>query len=407
VKVTSQSLKKLGQRIYRYIVNQKKAFIALVTALAFIICSIICSSYLFYAAWYLYLIFKYLIFKVFPLLWHQQLGLALVILVTFVALILYPLVPPSQESQPSKRKEGSNQIVEIIFKILLIPTLILFLLILVAIYIIPLIEGGAISTVPKPPYCQGLIYKNASNGSASVSLHAAAKSGENASLGTAILTFYASSAVFAAGTGTTIVLLFLLYFWSLALASFNNSIDFACHREAILGIKDVLKTSLYIIGSFGVNFVLSYPVVLFALATSITSSNLQFVTLYLTIVAALLTFITEMPLRRYSYEDNKNLWNAIYGGLFYLSMFSLLAFVAMASSTQYLLCLPGFSSRSFEILLTLASMVGAIPFAYALLTAYHYYLCQLAKHKGKEFILIQLVVVLVIIPFFLLLSFYR
>jgi hypothetical protein len=406
VKVTSQSRKKLGQRIYRYIVNQKKAFIALVIALAFIICFIICSSYLFYAAWYLYLIFKYLIFKVFPLLWYQQLGLALVILVTFVALISYPLVPPSQESQPSKRKEGSNQIVEIIFKILLIPTLILFLLILVAIYIIPLIEGGAISTVPKPPYCQGLIYKNASNGSASVSLHAAAKSGENASLGTAILAFYASSAVFAAGTGTTIVL-FLLYFWSSALASFNNSIDFACHREAILGIKDVLKTSLYIIGSFGVNFVLSYLVVLFALATSITSSNLQFVTLYLTIVAALLTFITEMPLRRYSYEDDKNLWNAIYGGLFYLSIFSLLVFVAMTSGAQYLLCLPGFSSRSFEILLTFASMAGAIPFAYALSTAYHYYLCQLAKHKGKEFILIQLVMVLVMIPFLLLFSFYR
>lgn len=406
MKVTSQSLKKLGQRIYRYIVNQKKAFITLVTALAFITCSIICSSYLFYAARYLYIIFKYLIFKAFPLLWHQQPGLALVILVTFVALISYPLVPPSQESQPSKREEGSNQIIEIIFKILLIPTLILFLLILVAIYIIPLIEGGAISTVPKPPYCQGLIYENASNGSASVSLHAAAKSGENASLGTAILAFYASSTVFAAGIGTIIVL-FLLYFWSSALASLNNSIDFACHREAILGIKDVLKTSLYIIGSFGVNFMVSYPVVLFALTTSITSSNLQFVTLYLTIVAALLTFITEMPLRRYSYEDDKNLWNAVYGGLFYLSMFSLLAFVAMASSTQYLLCLPGFSSRSFEILLTLASIVGAIPFAYALSTAYHYYLCQLAKHKEEFFCLQLIVAILTIIPLFLLLSFFR
>jgi len=82
-------------------------------------------------------------------------------------------------------------------------------------------------------------------------------------------------------------------------------------------------------------------------------------------------------------------------------------FVAMTSGTQYLLCLPGFSSRSFEILLTLASIVGAIPFAYALLTAYHYYLCQLAKHKGKEFILTQLIAFLVIIPLFLLLSFYR
>jgi len=404
--VTSQSRKKLGQRIYRYIVNQKKAFIALVIALAFIICFIICSSYLFYATWYLYLIFKYSIFKVFPLLWHQQLGLALVILVTFVALILYPLVPPSQESQSSKRKEGSNQNIKIILKISLILLLIPILLFLIDIYIIPLIEGGAISTVPKPPYCQGLIYENASNGSASVTLHAAAKSGENASLGTAILAFYASSAVFTAGTGTAIVL-FFLSFWPLALALFNNSIEFACHREAILGIKDVLKTFLYIIGSFGVNFVLLYPVVLFALATSITSSNLQFVTLYLTIVAALLTFITEMPLRRYSYGGDKNLWNAVYGGLFYLSMFSLLTFVAMTSSAPYILCLPGFSSRSFEILLTFASIVGAIPFAYALSTAYHYYLCQLAKHKGKEFILIQLVMVLVMISFFLLLSFFR
>ncbi|AMD30722.1 hypothetical protein SE86_04730 [Acidilobus sp. 7A] len=146
---------------------------------------------------------------------------------------------------------------------------------------------------------------------------------------------------------------------------------------------------------------------MFALATSIISSNLQFVTLYLTIVAALLTFITEMPLRRYSYEDDKNLWNAVYSGLFYISIFSLLVFVAMASSTQYLLCLPGFSSRSFEILLTLASIVGAIPFAYALSTAYHYYLCQLAKHKEEFFRLQLIVAILTMIPFFLLLSFFR
>jgi hypothetical protein len=345
--------------------------------------------------------------NVFLLLWHQQFGLALVILVTWVALISYPLVPPSQESQPSKRKEGSNQIVKIILKIItFILLLIPFLLFLIDIYIIPLIEGGAISTVPRPPYCQGLIYGNASNGSASASLHATTKSGENASLGTAILRFYASSTVFAAGTGTVIIL-FLLYFWSSALASLNNSIDFACHREAALGRKDYLKISLYIIGSFGVNFVLSYPVALFALAISITSSNLQFVTLYLTIVAALLTFITEMPLRRYSYGDDKNLWNAVYGGLFYLSMFSLLAFVAMTSSAPYILCLPGFSARSFEFLLTFASIVGAIPFAYALSTAYHYYLCQLAKHKEEFFWLQLIVVILTIIPLFLLLSFFR
>jgi len=344
--------------------------------------------------------------NVFLSLLHQQLGLALVILVVVVALISYPLVPPSQESQPSKRKEGSNQNVKIILKIItLVLLLIPILLFLIDFYIIPLIEGGAISTVPKPPYCQGLIYGNASNGSASVSLHAAAKSGENASLGTAILAFYASSTVFVAGIGIAIVL-FLLSFWPLALASFN-SIDFACHREAALGRKDYLKISLYVIGFFGVNFMLSYPVVLFALATSITSYNLQFVTFYLTIAAALLTFITEMPLRRYSYEDDKNLWNAIYSGLFYLSMFSLLAFVAMTSSAQYLLCLPGFSSRSFEILLTLASIASAIPFAYALSTAYHYYLCQLAKHKEELFWLQLIGAILTMIPLFLLLSFFR
>jgi len=391
--VTSQSRKKLGQRIYRYIVNQTETFI--------ILAFVVAVYYLLYATGYLYSMIN-----VFLLLWHQQFGLALVILVTLVALMSYPLVPPSQESQSSNRKEGSNQIIEIILKIALILLLVPILLFLIDFYIIPLIEGGSISAVPKPPYCQGLIYENASNGSASVSLHAAAKSGENASLGTAILAFYASSAVFAAGTGTAIVL-FLLYFWSLALASFNNSIDFACHREAMLGIKDVLKTSLYIIGSFGVNFVLSYPVVLLALATSIISSNLQFVTLYLTIVAALFTFTIETLLRRYSFGDDKTLWKAVYSGLFYISIFSLLVFVAMTSGAQYLLCLPGFSSRSFEILLTFASMAGAIPFAYALSTAYHYYLCQLAKHKGKEFILINLGVVLVIIPFLLLLPYLR
>jgi len=391
--VTSQSLKKLGQRIYRYIVNQTETFI--------ILAFVIVVYYLLYATRYLYFMIN-----VFLLLWHQQFGLALVILVTLVALMSYPLVPPSQESQPSNRKEGSNQIIEIILKIALILLLVPILLFLIDFYIIPLIEGGSISAVPKPPYCQGLIYENASNGSASVSLHAAAKSGENASLGTAILRFYASSTVFAAGTGTVIILS-LLYFWSSALASLNNSIDFACHREAMLGIKDVLKTSLYIIGSFGVNFVLSYPVVLLALATSIISSNLQFVILYLTIVAALFTFTIETLLRRYSFGDDKTLWKAVYSGLFYISIFSLLVFVAMTSGAQYLLCLPGFSLRSFEILLTFASMAGAIPFAYALSTAYHYYLCQLAKHKGKEFILIQLIVVLVIIPLFLLLSFYR
>ena len=110
MKVISQSLKKLGQRIYRYIVNQKKVFIARVSALA---CVILCSYYLLYATGYLYLMIK-----VFSLLWRQQPGSALVILVILVALISYPLLPPSQESQPSKRKEGSNQIIGIILNIL-------------------------------------------------------------------------------------------------------------------------------------------------------------------------------------------------------------------------------------------------------------------------------------------------
>jgi len=393
VKVTSQSLKKLGQRIYRYIVNQKKVFIARVSALA---CVILCSYYLLYATGYLYLMIK-----VFSLLWRQQPGSALVILVILVALISYPLLPPSQESQPSKRKEGSNQIIEIILNILkwvLTPLLILLLLILTTIYIIPLIEGGAISTVPKPPHCQGLIYENASNGSASVSLHAAVKSDENASLGTAILNFYASSAISAAGIATGIIPA-LLYFWSLALASFN-SIDFACHREAALGFKGLLKISLYIIGFFGVNFMLSYPVVLFALATSIMSSNLQFVTLYLTIAAALLTFITETRLQRYNNGDE---WNTIYDGLFYVSIFSLLAFISVTSSMPYILCLSKISVTSFKYLLSFASIAGTLPFAYTLSATYHHYLCRLAKHKIREIFWIAALIVVLIAMLILLL----
>jgi hypothetical protein len=396
VKVISQSLKKLGQRIYRYIVNQKKVFIARVSALA---CVILCSYYLLYATGYLYLMIK-----VFSLLWRQQPGSALVILVILVALISYPLLPPSQESQPSKRKEGSNQIIEIILNILkwvLTPLLILLLLILTTTYIIPLIGGGAISTVPKPPHCQGLIYENASNGSASVSLHAAVKSDENASLGTAILNFYASSAISAAGIATGIIPA-LLYFWSLALALFN-SIDFACHREAALGFKGLLKISLYIIGFFGVNFMLSYPVVLFALATSIMSSNLQFVTLYLTIAAALLTFITETRLQRYNNGDDKNLWNTVYDGLFYVSIFSLLAFISVTSSMPYILCLSKISVTSFKYLLSFASIAGTLPFAYTLSATYHYYLCRLAQHKIWEVIWIASLIVVLITMLILLL----
>jgi len=383
VKVDSQSRKKLGQRIYRY-----EAFI--------ILAFVICLYSLFYATGYLYLMIN-----VFLSLLHQQPGSALVILVILVALILYPLVPPSQESQPSKRKEGLNQIIEIISNISPILFLIPFLLLLIDFYIIPLIEGGVISTVPKPPYCQGLIYENASNGSAAVSLHAAAKSGENTSLGTAVLNFYASSTVFAAGIGIGIILV-LLYFWSLTLALFD-SIEFACHREAILGFKDILKIFSYIIGFFGVNFMLSYLVILFALATSITSSNLLFATLYLTIAATLLTFITETRLQRYNNGDDKNLWNTAYDGLFYVSIFSLLAFISVTSSMPYILCLSKISVIGFRYLLSFASITGTLPFAYTLSATYHHYLCRLAKHKIREIFWIAALIAILILMLILLL----
>ena len=390
MKVDSQSRKKLGQRIYRYIVNQTETFIILAVVIA--------VYYLLYAMRYLYSMIN-----VFLLLLHQQPGLALVILVVLVALISYPLVPPSQESQPSKRKEGSNQIIENILKIItFILLLIPILLFLIDFYIIPLIEGESISAVPKPPYCQGLIYGNASNGSASVSLHAAAKSGGNASLGTAILNFYASSTVFAAGIDIGIILIFL-NFWSLILASLNNSIDFACHREAILGFKDILKIFSYVIGFFGVNFMLSYLVILFALATSITSSNLLFATLYLTIAAALLTFITETRLQRYNNGDDKNLWNTVYDGLFYVSIFSLLAFISVTSSMPYILCLSKISVTSFKYLLSFASIAGTLPFAYTLSATYHHYLCRLAKHKIREILWIAALIAILIAMLILLL----
>jgi hypothetical protein len=341
------------------------------------------------------------IVSAFSLLWHQQPGAFLVIVVILVALISYSFLPPSQKSPPSKRKQGSNQIFKIILKSAGILILIPLLLIVTTIYIIPLIEGGVISTVPKPPYCQGLIYENASNGSASVSLHAAAKSDENASLGTAILNFYTSSMVYAAGIGISIIP-FLLSFWPLTLILLN-SIDFACHREAALGIKDLLKISLYIIGFFGINFMLPYPVLLFALATSITSSNLQFVTLYLTIAAALLTFITETRLQRYNNGDDKNLWNTVYDGLFYVSIFSLLAFISVTSSMPYILCLSKISVTSFKYLLSFASIAGTLPFAYTLSATYHHYLCRLAKHKICEvFWIAALIVVLLTILILLL-----
>jgi hypothetical protein len=381
--VTSQSRKKLGQRTYRY-----EAFIILACVIGFY-CWLYATGYL------------YLMINVFLSLLRQQPGSALVILVILVALILYPLVPPSQESQPSKRKEGLNQIIEIISNISPILLLIPILLLLIDFYIIPLIEGGVISTVPKPPYCQGLIYENASNGSAAVSLHAAAKSGENTSLGTAVLNFYASSTVFAAGIGIGIILV-LLYFWSLTLALFD-SIEFACHREAILGFKDILKIFSYIIGFFGVNFMLSYLVILFALATSITSSNLLFATLYLTIAAALLTFITETRLQRYNNGDDKNLWNTVYDGLFYVSIFSLLAFISVTSSMPYILCLSKISVIGFRYLLSFASITGTLPFAYTLSATYHHYLCRLAKHKIREIFWIAALIAILILMLILLL----
>ena len=367
-----------------------------------------------------YLLFKtgtfHAIWGAFSLLWHQQPSAVFVSLIILVALTLYPLLSPSQKYYYSNVKEAVGQNTNIIIKIesiiikigyfLFSLFILLFIISFLSFSLGLLIEMvKSVSTIPKPSYCQGLTYEN---GSASANLYMTTKSGENLSSGAAILGFYSSLTaltMFTTGIGIFTVLIFLI-FWPLTLA-LSNSMDFACYGEAPEGIKGLLRFSLYIIGLFGISFVLSYSSISFALTTYFMSPYSQFVALYLTIAAVLLTFITEWSLRRYRSTYNRNLWDTLYSGLFYVSIFSLLAFIAMASSTQYLLCLPGFSSRSFEILSTLTSIVGAIPFAYALSAAYHYYLCQLAKHKEEFFWLQLIVAILSMIPFFLLLSFFR
>jgi len=367
-----------------------------------------------------YLLFKtgtfHAIWGAFSLLWHQQPSAVFVSLIILVALTLYPLLSPSQKYYYSNVKEAVGQNTNIIIKIesiiikigyfLFSLFILLFIISFLSFSLGLLIEMvKSVSTIPKPSYCQGLTY---GNGSASANLYMTTKSGENLSSGAAILGFYSSLTaltMFTTGIGIFTVLIFLI-FWPLTLA-LSNSMDFACYGEAPEGIKGLLRFSLYIIGLFGISFVLSYSSISFALTTYFMSPYSQFVALYLTIAAVLLTFITEWSLRRYRSTYNRNLWDTLYSGLFYVSIFSLLAFIAMASSTQYLLCLPGFSSRSFEILLTLASIVGAIPFAYTLSAAYNYYLCQLAKYKDKGplfLTLLLIIAVLMVMSFLFLLQ---
>jgi hypothetical protein len=367
-----------------------------------------------------YLLFKtgtfHAIWGAFSLLLHQQPYAVCVFLIILVALILYPLLSPSQKYYYSNVKEAVGQNTNIIIKIefIIIKIGYFLFLLFILLFIISFLSFSlglliemvkSVSTIPKPSYCQGLIY---GNGSASANLYMTTKSGENLSTGAAILGFYSSLTaltMFTTGIGIFTVLIFLI-FWPLTL-TLSNSTDFACYGEAPEGIKGLLRFSLYIIGLFGITFVLSYSSILFALLTYFMSPYSQFVALYLTIAAVLLTFITELSLRRYRSTYNRNLWDTLYSGLFYVSIFSLLAFIAMASSTQYLLCLPGFSSRSFEILLTLASIVGAIPFAYTLSAAYNYYLCQLAKYKDKGplfLTLLLIIAVLMVMSFLFLLQ---
>jgi hypothetical protein len=367
-----------------------------------------------------YLLFKtgtfHAIWGAFSLLCHQQPYAVFVFLIILVALILYPLLSPSQKYYYSNVKEAVGQNTNIIIKIesIIIKIGYFLFLLFILLFIISFLSFSlglliemvkSVSTIPKPSYCQGLTY---GNGSASANLYMTTKSGENLSSGAAILGFYSSLTaltMFTTGIGTFTVLIFLI-FWPLTL-TLSNSMDFACYGEAPEGIKGLLRFSLYIIGLFGISFVLSYSSILFALLTYFMSPYSQFVALYLTIAAVLLTFITEWSLRRYRSTYNRNLWDTLYSGLFYLSMFSLLAFIAMASSMQYLLCLPGFSSKGFESLLTFTSIVGAIPFAYTLSAAYNYYLCQLAKYKDKGplfLTLLLIIAVLMLISFLFLLQ---
>jgi len=331
----------------------------------------------------------------FSLLWYQQRSAVCFLLITLVALVLYPLPLFERKGAVGQNTNIIMKIGSIIMKIGYFSFLAFMLLFAASFFSFSLglfMEMiKSISTTPTPSYCQGLIY---GNGSASANLYMTTKSGENLSSGAAILNFYSSLAALTILTtefGIVTVLIFLIL-WPLTLAS-SNSMDFACYGEAPEELKGYLKPFLYIIGIFNISFVLSYSFILLALTTYFMSPYSQFVALYLTIAAVLLTFITEWSLRRYRNRYDRNLWDTIYSGLFYVSMFSLLAFIAMTSNMQNLLCLPGFNTRSFEILLTFVSIVGAIPFAYTLSTAYNYYLCQLAKLEGKALLVLLLLFV--------------
>jgi hypothetical protein len=387
--MNGQNLKKLGQIIRKY-----KMEITEIILIIFIITFMIIAYYLL-----LKIVTLHAIVGAFSLLWHQQRGAVWFLLITLVALVLYPLPLFERKGAVGQNTNIIMKIGFIIMKIGYLSFLAFMLLFAMSFFSFSLglfMEMvKSISTTPKPSYCQGLIY---GNGSASANLYMTTKSGGNLSSGAAILNFYSSLAaltVFATESGILTVLIFLVL-WPLTLTS-SNSMDFACYGEAPEELKGYLKPFLYIIGLFNISFVLSYSFILLALTTYFMSPYSQFVALYLTIAAALLTFITEWSLRRYRNRYDRNLWDTIYSGLFYVSMFSLLAFIAITSNMQNLLCLPGFNARSFEILLAFVSIVGAIPFAYTLSTAYNYYLCQLAKLEG-EMLLVLLLLFVVAMP---------
>jgi len=385
VKMNGQNLKKLGQIIRKY-----KMEITEIILIIFIITFMIIAYYLLFE-----IVTLHAIAGAFSLLWYQQRSAVCFLLITLVALVLHPLPLFERKGAVGQNTNIIMKIESIIMKIGYLSFLAFILIFAASFFSFSLglfMEMvKSISTTPKPSYCQGLIY---GNGSASANLYVTTKSGENLSSGAAILNFYSSLAaltVFATESGILTVLIFLLL-WPLTLAS-SNSMDFACYGEEPEELKGYLKPFLYIIGLFNISFVLSYSFILLALTTYFMSPYSQFVALYLTIAAALLTFITEWSLRRYRNRYDRNLWDTIYSGLFYVSVFSLLAFIAMTSNMQNLLCLPGFNARSFEILLTFVSIVGAIPFAYALSAAYNYYLCQLAKLEGKALLVLLLLFV--------------
>ena len=385
MKMNSQNFKKFGQIIRKY-----KMEITEIILIIFIITFMIIVYYLLFN-----IVTLHAIAGAFSLLWYQQRSAVCFLLITLVALVLYPLPLFERKGAVGQNTNIIMKIGSIIMKIGYFSFLAFMLLFAASFFSFSLglfMEMiKSISTTPTPSYCQGLIY---GNGSASANLYMTTKSGENLSSGAAILNFYSSLAALTILTtefGIVTVLIFLIL-WPLTLAS-SNSMDFACYGEAPEELKGYLKPFLYIIGIFNISFVLSYSFILLALTTYFMSPYSQFVALYLTIAAVLLTFITEWSLRRYRNRYDRNLWDTIYSGLFYVSMFSLLAFIAMTSNMQNLLCLPGFNTRSFEILLTFVSIVGAIPFAYTLSTAYNYYLCQLAKLEGKALLVLLLLFV--------------